>query len=333
MTSVSKTEIDKFIPIVLCAGFGTRLKPLTNYIPKVVCPIINKPAAFINIEIFFKFGFPKVYCNTHYLDHITKQEIILAAKFYGYDPARIEFFYEEEILETGGGIARIFHELSKNNKKNSKRNVIVVSGDIIANFPIQQMIKAWQNKNCEDYALMCTKKINFPRKDTTWISKDSNYIQGFGENFLLKNASNATVFTNHQIIGYELLNQVPIEKKSSIEIYYKNAITQDKKVINLNYPKNKYWFDIGTPKSYKECLNFFENKLKPKKQNYFQNNLINFCFQSPNFFKDKLNLYETKELSPNNILISFRDIDSNLSSKKIFNFDSNQTEYNFSFLL
>jgi NDP-sugar pyrophosphorylase family protein len=180
---------------------------------------------------------------------------------------------------------------------------------------------------------MCTKKIDFPRKDATWISKDSNYVQGFGENFLFKNTCTATVFTNHQIIGYELLNQVPIEKKSSIEIYYKNSISQNKKVISLNYPKNKYWFDIGTPKSYNECLKFFENKLKPKKQNYFQKNLINYCFQSPNFFKDKLNLYETNELSPNNILISFRDIDSNLSSKKTFNFDGNKKEYNFSFLL
>lgn len=43
----------KFIPIVLCAGFGTRLKPLTNFISKAACPIINKPVSFTNIEQFF----------------------------------------------------------------------------------------------------------------------------------------------------------------------------------------------------------------------------------------------------------------------------------------
>ena len=131
---------EKYTPIVLCAGFGTRLKPLTDFIPKVVCPLIDKPFAFYNIEKFFKAGFHTVHCNTHYLPEIVKTELIAACKFFGYDPYRIRFWHEEDILETGGGVARIFKELCKENTENKNKDLIVVSGDIVADFPLHKII-------------------------------------------------------------------------------------------------------------------------------------------------------------------------------------------------
>ncbi|APJ02468.1 nucleotidyltransferase family protein [Silvanigrella aquatica] len=311
----SQNDLKQFIPIVLCAGFGTRLKPLTNYIPKVVCPIISKPAAFLNIELFFQAGFEKVHCNTHYLHIEVKNELMAAAKYFGYDPSRIVFWHEEEILETGGGIARIYHEIVKNKSENSK-DVIAVSGDIVADFPLQEMIEKWKNKSSDDYALMCTKKIKEARKDATWVAQDEKYIKGFGEKFDEKEKCIAKVFTNHQILSRDILNQVPIEKKSSIDIYYRKLISLHKNIINLPYPENRYWFDIGTPQNYLECIEFFDKNIIKNKdlKNYRNQSIVNYCYITPQkvFEFIKKNNYKIQEnINDKKIIISFHDQDKN----------------------
>ncbi|WP_397599055.1 NDP-sugar synthase [Silvanigrella sp.] len=309
---LDKRDLDNFIPIVLCAGFGTRLKPLTNYIPKVVCPILNKPVAFLSIEIFLKAGFKKVHCNTHYLANEVQQEIIEAAKYFGYDSNQIVFWHEEDILETGGGIARIYHEITKNEKNNIGKDAIVVSGDIAADFPLEDMIKKWKAKNSNDWALMCTHNTDCVRKDATWVSHNNNYVLGFGGNFKPNENAIAKVFTTHQIISKDLLNIVEVEKKSSIEIYYKKILLLGKNIINYSYPQESYWFDIGTPKTYLECIEFFEKKFKKELSIEFYNeNIINYCFIIPDSLKKYIesnndDIYLNK-INSKKILISFRD--------------------------
>lgn len=319
---LTKNDLNNFIPIVLCAGYGTRLKPLTNYIPKVVCPIINKPAAFLNIEIFLKAGFEKVHCNTHYLDNEVRSELILAAKYYGYDPSQIVFWHEEKILETGGGISRIYHELLKN-KNFYGKDAIIVSGDIVSDFPLEMMLETWKNKQKNDFALMCSKETPEIRKDATWVSKDEKYILGFGENFEKKEFAIPKVFTNHQIIGQELLNSVGVEKKSSIDMYYRKAISIGMNILNVSYPNKNYWFDIGTPKNYLDCINFFEKNIcsNLNENFYFNKNIINYCFNFPKNLKDfitlSLNHSHTINQNHQQIIISFREITEKNQTRKL----------------
>ncbi|KAB8038889.1 hypothetical protein GCL60_08510 [Silvanigrella paludirubra] len=326
---LDKNDLDSFIPIVLCAGFGTRLKPLTNFIPKVVCPIINKPVAFLSIEIFLKAGFKKVHCNTHYLAKEVQQEIIEAAKYFGYDPNQIIFWHEEDILETGGGIARIYHEITKNENDNIGKDAIVVSGDIAADFPLENMINKWKNKNSDDWALMCTHDTDNIRKDATWVSHNNNYVLGFGSNFKPNENAIAKVFTTHQIISKDLLNIVEVEKKSSIEIYYKKIFLLGKNILNYSYPKESYWFDIGTPQTYLECIEFFEKKLKKDHSiDIYNGNVINYCFIKPDSLKkyiesrnDEINNHK---INSKKILIGFRDRikDNKILALKEINNDS-----------
>lgn len=251
----------KFIPIVLCAGFGTRLKPLTNYIPKVVCPLINKPFAFYNIEKLFQAGFETVHCNTHYLPDIVRKELTLACEYFGYDPKRIRFWHEDNILETGGGIARIFQELTKEDPTNKNKDLLVVSGDIVADFPLETMMQRWKKKKKEEKALLCTKELKEFRKDATFVTLDEGRVEGFGENFFKQNTDKekmkAKLFSNHQIIDSEVVFQSPIEKKSSIDLFYRPLLAQGFSLINLNYSENLYWFNIGTPAEYREAARYF----------------------------------------------------------------------------
>ena len=84
--------------IILAAGFGTRLRPLTDSIPKALVKITDKTLLEIVIKKLHSAGFDEIYINVHtFADQI--EHFIKATHFH----ANITLFYEKEILETGGG--------------------------------------------------------------------------------------------------------------------------------------------------------------------------------------------------------------------------------------
>ncbi|WP_186646407.1 nucleotidyltransferase family protein [Fluviispira vulneris] len=332
---LEKIDTSKYIPVVLCAGFGTRLKPLTQYLPKVICPVLDTPVAFLSIEIFLKAGFEKVHCNTHYLAFDTQKELTSSAIKKGYDPARIIFWHEEEILETGGGISRIFHSLKNEDPANSDKDIIVVSGDIAAQFPLTEMIYKWENKESEELALMCTKELNYFRKDATWVTKDLKYVIGFGENFQSNEDKIPRIFTTHQIISHKILINSFIEKKSSIDLFYRKILQNNYKIAHMEFPNNNYWFDIGTPKQYFECIKYFNLKNNSDDSDL----IINYSENIPKKLKDLIEQFANEhpnytfyeELLYQKIIICFRDLNINNRSMYIpLNlFEKSETDNNF----
>lgn len=252
---------NKYIPIVLCAGFGTRLKPITDYIPKVICPIIDKPLAFFSIEKFLAAGFEKVYCNTHYLPHLVELELKACAKDFGYDSNRIVFFNEIEILGSGGGILNIITHLCNENPDNKKKDVIISSGDVVADFPLNTMLSTWENRKADELALMLSLPLTEKRDDILCVSKDLREVVGFGKIFL--ESSNETkavprLFSNHQIIAAEVLADCALKSESSVSLFYKKILNiLNKKIIHVDYPSSLFWFNVGDLIEYEKCLKFF----------------------------------------------------------------------------
>ena len=89
--------------ILLSAGFGTRLQPLTSYIPKCLAPIGNVPLLAIWLRQVSRLCFVStVYINCHYLADQVK-DFILSNNF----DLHIELIYEQHILGTSGSIRQI----------------------------------------------------------------------------------------------------------------------------------------------------------------------------------------------------------------------------------
>lgn len=87
--------------LLLAAGFGTRLKPLTNNIPKCLVPIGGKPLLQHWLESLQRAGVSKVYINTHF--HADKVSAFLS----GYKTTiEIEQLYEPELLGTAGTLLK-----------------------------------------------------------------------------------------------------------------------------------------------------------------------------------------------------------------------------------
>lgn len=87
--------------LLLAAGKGTRLRPITNHIPKCLVPIHGKPLLEYWLDLLLGAGVEKVLINTHYLSDQVR-------KFIGGSPWRdhIDLLHEDSLLGTGGTVLK-----------------------------------------------------------------------------------------------------------------------------------------------------------------------------------------------------------------------------------
>jgi NDP-sugar pyrophosphorylase family protein len=111
---------------VLGAGLGTRLRPLTDNLPKPLVPIFQKPLTTFAFDHLIDTGIEKFFVNTH---RLPEQFIeTFAGSIYRDRP--IEFLHEPDLLETGGGIKNAEAWLKK-------EPFLVYSGDILTDIDLQ----------------------------------------------------------------------------------------------------------------------------------------------------------------------------------------------------
>lgn len=113
--------------MILAAGLGTRLRPLTDERPKPLVPVGDRPAvAHVAAELAAA-GVDAAVLNTHHLAEAFTAELLAAL------PLRLTVVHEREILGTGGGVANAASHLGDG-------DVVVWNGDILAELDLPAMI-------------------------------------------------------------------------------------------------------------------------------------------------------------------------------------------------
>lgn len=112
--------------MILAAGKGERMRPLTDHTPKPLLKIANVPLIVYHLKNFAKAGITEIVIN---VNHLAPQIMnsLGDGKQWG---VTIEYSKEDPLLETGGGIAKALPLLGTN-------PFIVVSGDIFTDFPFE----------------------------------------------------------------------------------------------------------------------------------------------------------------------------------------------------
>ncbi|HEY6069783.1 MAG TPA: sugar phosphate nucleotidyltransferase, partial [Chthoniobacterales bacterium] len=114
---------------VLGAGLGTRLRPLTEELPKPLVPIFQKPLITFALDHLLDLGIDKIFINTHRLP----EKFADAFPDGRYGGKTIHFVNEPVLLETGGGIKNIEAELGN-------EPFITYSGDVLTDIRLQPLI-------------------------------------------------------------------------------------------------------------------------------------------------------------------------------------------------
>ena len=217
----------------MAAGFGTRLRPLTNNFPKALVPVLNKPVLERNIEYLHKYGIKDIIINAHYhADNI--REFVISRKRH---PSSLTVSIEDEILGTGGGIANC-REFLKDD------TFIVINSDILTNINLDTVIK--NHNESGDIATLVLH--DYPR---------FNQIDIIGNKIKTINKTTAPgrfAFTGLHVLEPSIFDLLPGKKGyADIITACYNPMLESGKSINAYIASDHYWHDIGTLESYKKA--------------------------------------------------------------------------------
>jgi NDP-sugar pyrophosphorylase family protein len=106
--------------MILAAGFGTRLRPLTERIPKPLVPVVGKPNIVRTVEHLRRFGITEIAVNLHHLPEAIRALLGDGSSL----GVHIAYSHEPRILGTGGGIKKALPLLGD-------ETFVVVNGDAL----------------------------------------------------------------------------------------------------------------------------------------------------------------------------------------------------------
>ena len=221
--------------LILCAGFGKRLNPLTLDTPKPLLKINDKVLLEYSIKLVKNLKINKIKINTFYL----KNKIDEFFKNHKVD-LDIEVISDgKEILDTGGGILNMI--------KNSKEeHFLVLNPDTIWNKnyvdSINEMEKIYFKNSLQNILLVVNKRLSFDKS----LKGDFN----LSENFLNKQEPREFIYTGCQILNKNMFTNIN-KNKFSINPLWDDLIYKNK-LFGLE-SKDRF-FHITDLKIYKDLL-------------------------------------------------------------------------------
>ncbi len=218
--------------LLLAAGYGSRLRPLTDRLPKPLTLFMGRPILDIVAGQVQRAGVNEIAVNTHHLaDQIARH--VASSQAY---KQPIHISYEPEILGTGGCLNPLRTWLGSD-------DLLIFNGDIICPLPLKDLMRAFHKSS----ALAAMALI--PHRDgTTPVYVKDGAVVSIGE--AVKGAEQRT-FSGIHILSRSFVEEVPRQGFLSVIDTYKELLGQKGQI--LAYDFNGYWADLGIPKDYLEA--------------------------------------------------------------------------------
>ncbi len=154
--------------MVLAAGLGTRLQPITYDIPKPLVPVLDRPVMEHALLLLQKHGLTEVVSNLHYFPDEMRDYLGDGSKW-GID---LNLKFEEELLGTAGGVRNVSDFFGD-------EPFVIISGDALTDIDLDKFIEAHREKG--GIATMALKKVADTREYGVVVIEEDGRIKGFQE--------------------------------------------------------------------------------------------------------------------------------------------------------
>ncbi len=232
--------------MILAAGRGERLRPLTDRIPKPLIDVGGKPLIHHTLGYLKRCGVEEVVINLHHLG-----EQIQA--FVG-DGSRwgLTVFYslERRLLGTGGGIQKSAHYLTQ-------EAFVVINSDILLDLDLRE-VHRFHRENNGTVTLVLRRDPEVERYGVIEVDGHHQVKQMLGKLPIPPAPRKKLMFTGVHILEPDVFKQMPYQGEafSIVDVYLKMLQAGER---ILGYEMNRFWADLGTPERYEDVKRRLES--------------------------------------------------------------------------
>lgn len=231
--------------MILAAGLGTRLRPLTNDRPKALVTVAGRTLLEIALARLRSFGVREVIVNTHHYAEMM-QQYLQANENFG---MRIELSREEELLDTGGGLKKaawFFLEAGSE----SRKPFILHNVDVLSTIDLGRMLQAHTKHDA-----LATLAVQERETSRYLLFNETGELCGRqagrgGSPELARPAASvhAFAFSGVHIISPRLFAKMTEEGAFSIITAYLRLAAQGERIAGFRADEY-YWRDLGKPEN------------------------------------------------------------------------------------
>jgi len=226
--------------MILAAGLGSRLRPLTSYLPKPLVPLLNQPLLWHLIRQVRAAGIGEIALNLHY-----RGEQIRSWLGHG-QQLGIDVTYSDEpvLLGSAGGVRRLREFFGH-------EPALIIHGDILFDVDLTAVIQYHLDRSAQatlvlhpahqrySYGMI---RVNAQGEIGQFVNQLAPWVSG---------PLIGTVFTGVQVISPEVLDTIPEACTGFLTTdIYPALLTHSSRL--YGYLMHGYWSDIGTPRRYWE---------------------------------------------------------------------------------
>ena len=233
--AMTRTDESRLNVLILAAGLGTRLRPLTNEIPKPLVRVFDKSILEIQVDRAKSLGEVRLHANAHYL----AEQVVSAGERLGFE----KVWVEPEILGTAGPLKRIYNE-------GYRGGLLIMNGDAYCSFDLAAFVQnaraAYEvgkadGSNRGEVALLA---VDFPKVNTFRVGADG-CLAGVAGRFGSEGGTAAT-FSGISWYSDDALARIR-DGEFDIREFWKQEIAAGRAPFVDMSQLHATWIDMGNP--------------------------------------------------------------------------------------
>jgi dTDP-glucose pyrophosphorylase/CBS domain-containing protein len=217
--------------VIMAGGFGKRLMPLTETLPKPMLPVNGRPLMEHMLDKLRQAGIRSVNVTTHYLSDSIVQHFKDGSAF-GLD---LNYIQEQEPLGTAGALARV---------SVGDEPLLVLNGDILTGVDVRAMLDFHRENHADLTVGVRQYDIEVP---FGVVETDGIRITGIAEKPVLRHFVNAGIY----MVNPPTCRLVPADRRFDMTDLIA-AVLADRGIV-ISFPISEYWLDIGKLEHYQQA--------------------------------------------------------------------------------
>lgn len=219
--------------MILAAGKGTRLRPLTDSVPKALVEVAGQPMIAFPLQLLRSAGVEEVVINLHHLGAQIRTRLG-DGRAYG---VRISYSEEEPILDTGGAVAAARDFLGGG-------TFVVLNADTFCELDLREVI-AWHRQRQAVGTLVVRADPDALRRDDIGIDPSARIRRFLGRDYAPGDRGPRLMFAGLQVLEPRIFDYMPPGAYSMTHDVYPRLLAAGEPLVG--YVHDGYWQVLDTP--------------------------------------------------------------------------------------